>query len=199
LSDLGRIDFFSDCETSSRSRRPAHPTKETVMAISIFDLSIPALIRGLTNLSVMLDRAEARATEGKFDPAAFLQARLFPDMLAFVSQVQIACDTAKGAAARLANLENPKHADEEASFADLQARIRKTLAFLEAVTSEQLRGAELREIVLQFPTNTLKFNGLDYLTRFVLPNFYFHLSIAYALLRSNGVVLGKRDYLGAIQ
>ena len=169
------------------------------MTISIYDISIPALVRGLTNLSALLAKGVARAAEEKFDPAALLQARLFPDMFPLVSQVQLACDTAKGAAARLANTENPRHADEEGSFADLQARIRKTLDILEAVTPEQLRGAELREFLLQFPTYTLKFNGLNYLTRFVLPNFYFHLSIAYALLRSNGVALGKRDFLGAIQ
>jgi hypothetical protein len=169
------------------------------MTFSVYDLSIPSLVRGLTNLSVLLDKAAAYAEAKKFDSAVFLQERLAPDMLPFVKQVQIVCDTAKGAAARLANIDNPKHEDNEASFAELAARIHKTLEFVRSVSPAQFEGAEQRDIVLKFPTNTLKFTGLDYLTHFVLPNFYFHISIAYALLRSNGVDLAKRDYLGAIQ
>lgn len=169
------------------------------MTFSVYELSIPSLVRGLTNLSAILDKAAAYAEAKKFDSAVFLQERLAPDMLPFVKQVQIVCDTAKGAAARLANVENPKHDDTEASFAELSARIRKTLEFVGSVSPAQFEGAESRQIVLKFPTNTLTFTGLDYLTHFVLPNFYFHISIAYALLRSNGVELAKRDYLGAIQ
>jgi hypothetical protein len=169
------------------------------MTFSVYDLSIPSLTRGLISLSAILDKAAAYAEARKFDSAVFLQERLAPDMLPFVKQVQIACDTAKGAAARLANIENPKHEDNEASFAELAARIHKTLDFLKSTTAPQFEGAEAREIVLKFPNNTLKFTGIDYLTHFVLPNFYFHISIAYALLRSNGVELAKRDYLGAIQ
>jgi len=169
------------------------------MTFSVYELSIPSLTRGLTNLSAILDKAVAYAEAKKFDSAVFLQERLAPDMLPFVKQIQIACDTAKGAAARLANVENPKHEDNEANFADLAVRIHKTLDFLKSLSAAQFEGAEGREILLKFPTNTLKFTGLDYLTHFVLPNFYFHISIAYALLRSNGVELAKRDYLGAIQ
>lgn len=169
------------------------------MTFSVYELLIPSLTRGLTNLSAILDKAAAYAEAKKFDSTVYLQERLAPDMLPFVKQIQIACDTAKGAAARLANVDNPKHEDNEASFAELSARIHKTLDFLKTITAAQLEGAESREIVLKFPTNTLKFTGLDYLTHFVLPNFYFHSSIAYALLRSNGVELAKRDYLGTIQ
>lgn len=169
------------------------------MSVSVYDVSIPSFDRGLTNLSSIIDKAVAYATAKKFDPAVLLQARLFPDMHGFLKQVQIACDTAKGAAGRLANVEIPKHEDNEASFADLKARIEKTLVYLRGITAESVQGAESREIVLQFPSNTLKFSGMDYVTHFALPNFYFHLSMAYALLRNNGVEIGKRDFLGAIQ
>ncbi len=169
------------------------------MAFSVYDLSIPSFVRGLTNLSLILDKATAYAEARKFDTAVFLQERLAPDMLPFVKQVQIVCDTAKGAAARLATIDNPRHEDTETSFPELSARIQKTLEFVGGVKPAQLEGADSREIVLKLPSNTLKFNGVDYLTHFALPNFYFHISIAYALLRSNGVELAKRDYLGAIQ
>jgi hypothetical protein len=169
------------------------------MAISMYEFSIPNLVRGLTNLSTLLDKALAHAEAKKFDAAVLLQARLAPDMLAFGRQIQITCDTAKGAAARLANIDNPKHEDNETTFADYQARVQKTLQFVASVTPAMLQGAEDREIVLKFPTNTLNFKGPSYLTDFVLPNFYFHISIAYALLRENGVEIGKRDYLGKIQ
>jgi hypothetical protein len=168
------------------------------MSLSLYDLSIPSFARGLTNLSAILDKGAAHAAAKKFDPAILLQARLAPDMLALVSQVQIACDTAKGAAARLAGLEIPKHADQESSFEDLKARIKITLDFIGGVTPAQLQGAEDREIVLEM-RSTLKFTGTTYLSHFVLPNFYFHIAMTYALLRHNGVDLGKRDYLGAIQ
>jgi hypothetical protein len=169
------------------------------MSISIYDISIPVLMRGLTNLSVILDKGAAYAEAKKFDPASLLQARLFPDMFPVARQVQIACDTAKGGAARLAGIENPKHEDNETTFAELQARIAKTKAFVGTVQAAHLQNAESREIVLTFPSNTLTFNGLTYLTAYVMPNFYFHSSMAYALLRHNGIEVGKRDFLGAIQ
>jgi uncharacterized protein len=127
------------------------------------------------------------------------QARLIADMLPLSAQIQIACDTAKGAAARLAGVEVPKHEDTEATLAELKARVAKTLDFIKTIKSEQLQGAETREIVLKFPQTTLKFTGINYLTNFVLPNFFFHVTTAYALLRKNGVDLGKRDFLGPIQ
>jgi hypothetical protein len=169
------------------------------MAISMYDISIPAFKRGLTNLSTLLDKAAAHAAEKKFDSVVLVQLRLFPDMLALSSQVQIACDMAKGAAARLAGVEIPKHDDTEVTLDDLKARIAKTLAFLDTITPGALQGAETRPVVLKTASRTLNFTGLSYLTDFVLPNLYFHVSIAYALLRSSGIDIGKRDYLGKIQ
>ena len=169
------------------------------MAISMYDFSIPVLIRGLTNLSAVLDKGAAHAAAKKFDSAVLAQSRLFPDMHPLVRQVQIACDTAKGAAARLAGIEVPKHEDNEATFADLKARIAKTQDFLKTVTAPQLKDAESRSIEIKFPNGSWKFTGIDYLTGFALPNFYFHSSIVYALLRKAGVEVGKMDFLGPIQ
>jgi hypothetical protein len=169
------------------------------MSISMYDISIPVLARGLTNLSAILDKAATHATAKKFDSVALAQSRLFPDMLPLVRQVQIACDTAKGAAGRLAAVEVPKHEDTEATFDDLKARVAKTLDFVKSITAAQVKDSEGRSIELKFPSATLKFTGVAYVTDFVLPNFYFHISIAYALLRKGGVEVGKGDYLGAIQ
>src|SRR5277367_63656 len=166
------------------------------MSISMYDFSIPVLTRGLTNMSAILDKAAAHATAKKFDSAVLAQARLFPDMHPLVRQVQIACDTAKGAAARLANIEVPKHEDTEVTFADLKARIAKTVEFLKSVSAAQLQGAEGRSIEIKFPNGAWKFTATGYLTDFVLPNFYFHISMVYALLRKNGVEIGKGDFLG---
>ncbi len=169
------------------------------MSISMYDLSIPVLVRGLTNLSAILDKADAHAAAKKFDSVVLAQSRLFPDMLPLVRQVQITCDTAKGAAGRLAGVELPKHDDTEVTFADLKARIAKTMDFVKSITAAQLKDSESRSIEIKFPNGTMKFTGLAYLTNFVLPNLYFHISIAYALLRKGGVDVGKFDYLGAIQ
>jgi hypothetical protein len=169
------------------------------MAISMYDFSIPVLTRGLTNLSAILDKASAHAAAKKFDSAVLAQSRLFPDMYPLVRQVQIACDTAKGAAARLAGIEVPQHEDNEVTIADLKARIAKTADFLRSVTAAQLKDAETRSIEIKFPNGAWKFTGLAYLTDFALPNFYFHESIVYALLRKGGVDIGKGDFLGAIQ
>ncbi len=169
------------------------------MSISMYDFSIPVLTRGLTNMSAILDKAAAHAAAKKFDSAVLAQARLFPDMLPLVRQVQIACDTAKGAAARLAGIEVPKHEDTEVTFAELKARIAKTLDVLKSVTAAQLKDAESRAIEIKFPNGSWKFTGIAYLTDFVLPNFFFHVSVAYALLRKNGIEIGKSDFLGAIQ
>jgi hypothetical protein len=169
------------------------------MSISMYEFSIPALTRGLTNMSAFLDKAAAYAETKKFDTVVLAQARLFPDMHPLLRQVQIACDTAKGAGARLAQLEIPKHPDTETTFAELKARITKTLDFLKTITPAQVQGAEARAIEIKFPNGSWKFTGVSYLTEFVLPNFYFHLSMVYALLRNNGVDVGKGDFLGAIQ
>jgi len=169
------------------------------MSISMYDVSIPIFTLSLTNLSAILDKAASHGEAKKVDPKVIPQARLIVDMLPLSAQIQIACDTAKGAAARLAGVEVPKHEDTEATLAELKARVAKTLDFIKTIKPEQLQGAETREIVLQFPQTTLKFTGINYLTNFVLPNFFFHVTTAYALLRKNGVDLGKRDFLGPIQ
>jgi uncharacterized protein len=169
------------------------------MSISMYDLTIPVLMRGLTNLSAILDKGAQYAAAKKFDPVVLAQSRLFPDMHPLVRQIQIACDTAKGAAARLAGVEVPKHEDTEATIDDLKARLAKTADFLKTIGAAQLKDAESRNIEIKFPNGSFKFTGIAYLTDFVLPNFYFHSSIVYALLRKAGVEVGKRDYLGAIQ
>jgi uncharacterized protein len=169
------------------------------MALTMYDISITPLIRGLTNMSAILDKGAAYAESKKFDSQVLAQTRLFPDMHPLARQVQIACDTAKGAAGRLAQVEVPKHADTETTFAELKARIAKTVDFLKTVTAAQLQGADGRDVELKFPSGSWKFSGVGYVTDFVLPNFYFHASMVYALLRNSGVEIGKGDYLGAIQ
>jgi hypothetical protein len=166
------------------------------MAISLYDVSIPIFTLSLNNLSAILDKAGRHSEAKKVDPKAFPAARLIVDMLPLSAQIQIACDTAKGAAARLAGVEIPKHEDTESTLPELKARVAKTLEFIKRIKPEQLQGAETRQIELKFPQNTLTFTGLNYLTNFVLPNFFFHMTMAYALLRKNGVELGKRDFLG---
>jgi len=169
------------------------------MSISMYDLLIPVLTRGLTTMSAVLDKAAAHAAAKKFDSAVLAQARLFPDMYPLVRQVQIACDTAKGAAARLAGIEAPRHEDTEVTLAELKARIAKTLDVVKSVTAAQLKDAESRAIEIKFPNGSWKFTGIGYLTDFVLPNFFFHVSMVYALLRKNGIEIGKSDFLGDIQ
>jgi hypothetical protein len=169
------------------------------MSISMYEVSIPMMTHGLANLTAILDKAAAHAEAKKFDPVVLAQARLFPDMYQLARQVQIACDTAKGAAARLAGIEVPKHEDTETTLAELKARIAKTVDFLKSVTPAQLKDAESRAIEIKFPNGSWKFTGIAYLTDFVLPNFYFHTGMVYALLRKNGVEIGKMDFLGAIQ
>ncbi|MEY4765868.1 MAG: hypothetical protein RI907_2541 [Pseudomonadota bacterium] len=159
--------------------------------------SVPVLARGLRNLAEILRKAEAHCEAKKIDPQAFLQSRLYPDMFPLTRQVQIAGDMAKGAAARLAGAEVPSFPDTEASFAELLARIDRTVAFIEGFTAAQIDGSEQRPISIPLRDRTVSFDGQTYLTTWVLPNFYFHLTTAYALLRHGGVELGKRDFLGA--
>jgi hypothetical protein len=169
------------------------------MSVSLYDVSIPILTLSLNNLAAILDKAASHSEAKKVDPKALPAARLIIDMLPLSAQIQIACDTAKGAAARLAGIEIPKHEDTEATLEELKARIAKTLVFIKSIKPEQLQGAETREVILKNPQGSLKFTGLTYVTNFVLPNFFFHVTMAYALLRKNGVELGKRDFLGPIQ
>ena len=167
--------------------------------MSLYEFSVPAYTLALTNLSKQMDKAATFAQSRKFDTKLLADTRLIADMLPFAKQVQISCDNAKGPVARLAGIDNPKHEDNETTFDELRARINKTLDFIQSVKPEQFAGAEQREVVLTFPSLTLKFNGKDYLTKFALPNFYFHTTMAYALLRQSGVEIGKGDFLGAIQ
>lgn len=169
------------------------------MPISLYDVSMPIFTLSLNNLAAILDKAETHADTKKIDPKVLPQARLIADMLPLSAQIQIACDTAKGAGARLAGMAVPKHEDTEATIADLKARVAKTLDFIKSIKPGQFEGAEARQIVLEFPNGTLKFTGVTYLTNFALPNFFFHVTMAYALLRKDGVDLGKRDFLGPVQ
>jgi uncharacterized protein len=169
------------------------------MTAAVYDISIPALSRGLTNLSAILDKAAAHAAAKKYDSMVLAQSRLYPDMHPLTRQVQIACDTAKGAAARLANVDVPKHEDTETTLDELKQRIAKTLDFLKTVTAAQVNSADSRTIEIKFPNGAWKFTAVAYITDFVLPNFYFHESMVYALLRKSGVEIGKTDFLGAIQ
>jgi hypothetical protein len=169
-----------------------------IMTISMHAASIPVFKQMLNSLNDVLAKAEAHAAAKKIEPDALLQARLFPDMFALVRQVQIAADFAKGVSARLAGVEVPAYEDNERSFADLHARISKTLAFIDGLTAAQIDGSETREIVLRPGTpKEQKLNGQTYLLQYGLPQFFFHVTTAYAILRHNGVELGKRDFMGS--
>jgi hypothetical protein len=167
------------------------------MTLSMYQASIPVLTRTLTNLANILAKAEAHAAEKKIDPAIFVQARLYPTMYPLPRQVQIATDVAKGCASRLAGLEPPHYEDNESSFAELQARIAKTIAFLETFSPAQIDGTEEKTVTLKVGGREKTFEGLPYLLDFVLPNVYFHTATAYAILRHWGVELGKADFLGS--
>lgn len=166
------------------------------MSLSMYHASVPGFLRMLGNLSAILHKAEAYAAERKIEPGVLVNARLAPDMLPLVRQVQIATDGVKGCGARLAGIEIPSYADTESTFAELQERIAKTQAFLQGIDAAQFEGCEGKEITLKFPGVEMKFAGRDYLLGFVLPNFYFHVTTAYAILRHNGLQIGKMDYLG---
>jgi hypothetical protein len=167
------------------------------MSLSMYDVSVPVFLRMLGNLGAILckgvDSAEARG----IDPQVLASARLAPDMFPLTRQVQIACDAAKGAGARLAGVEAPSHPDVETTFPELQARIDATVAFLNSLTPDQMAGAEARSVVLKMQGVEMTFTGQVFLLNLAMPNFYFHISTAYDILRHNGVALGKRDLLGA--
>lgn len=168
------------------------------MAISMSQASIPAFVRMLTSLSAILDKAAQHATSRKIDPAVLLGTRIFPDMFPLIKQVQLACDFAKGGAARLSGSEPPKFPDEEKTFDDLKARIAKTIGFVKSVKVGEIDGSENRAIAIPIGGQTYNFKGQGYLVNMVLPNLYFHATTAYAILRHCGVELGKRDFLGPI-
>jgi hypothetical protein len=164
------------------------------MSLSMYDVSIPVLDRGLANLSAILKKGLAYAEERKFDASVLVAARLAPDMRPLSSQIQFASDSAKGCAARLAGVAVPSFKDTETTFPELEERINKTRAFLKTVTAAQIDGSEQRSIVLKFGKDEMTFSGRDYLFGFVLPNFFFHVTTAYDILRANGVPVGKSDY-----
>ena len=166
------------------------------MSLTLYQASIPVFIRMLGNLSAILDKAAAHAEAKKIDPAVFINARLAPDMYPLSRQIQIATDVVKGCAARLAGIDVPSYEDNESTFPDLQARIAKTVAFLQSVSAEQVNGSEERTVTLTMHGKDTVFLGQPYLLNFVLPNFYFHITTAYAILRHNGLELGKKDFTG---
>ncbi len=167
------------------------------MSLSMFSASVPVFTRMFGNAQKWLTRAEEHAATRKFDPVNYLGLRLAPDMLPFARQIQIASDGAKGCVARLVGVEVPKWEDNEASMADLKARLQRTIDFVQSVPAERFEGSEAREIVLPMRQgDPLRFTGEAYLKHYVMPNLYFHLTTAYALLRHAGVELGKRDFLG---
>jgi len=168
------------------------------LTISLYQSSVPVFERCLNAFLGILDKGAAHALAHKVDPSVYLATRLRPDMLAFARQVQIFCDNAKNVSARLAAVEPPKMEDVEASFDELKARIHKTLDFLKTLKAADIDGAANREVVFPIGPNKMKMKGGDYLLHFALPNFYFHLTTAYDILRFNGAEIGKRDYLGAI-
>jgi uncharacterized protein len=166
------------------------------MPFTVYDALIPPMVRGLENLSRILDKSVAQWKSEDQDLNLLLEARLAPDMHPLPRQIQITSDVAKMGAAKLAGVEPPSFPDEEKSFPELQQRIAKTLDYIRGFQPEQYEGAEARAIVLKFPSGDMSLSGRDYLTGFVLPNFYFHITMAYGLLRHNGIAIGKMDYLG---
>jgi hypothetical protein len=167
------------------------------MEISMYNVTVPLFIKALSNMSAILDKAVLYAEKKKFDVSYLLQSRLSPDQFPFIRQIQAASDSAKGAAARLAGIEPPKMEDNETTVEDLKIRIDKTIDFLKSLTPKQINGSEDKKISIWFiPGKYL--TGLEYITEMVLPNFYFHITTAYSILRHNGVSIGKIDYLGQL-
>jgi hypothetical protein len=167
------------------------------MSFSMYSASAPVFKQILNSLSAIIDKAEAHAAEKKIDPAALLQARLFPDMFPFTRQVQIAADFAKGAAARLAGVEVPKYEDTEQTFADLKARLAKTIAFIDSLPKDGIEASAQRDITTGTGANIKQFKGQVYLMHYALPHFYFHATTAYDILRHNGLEVGKKDFVGS--
>ena len=169
------------------------------MSFSMSQATVPALTIGLNALSAVLDKAQAFATAKKIDQSVLLNSRLAPDMFSLARQVQVATDLAKNGASRLAGVEPPRYEDSETTFDQLKARLAKTVAYLKSLDTKQIDAAAGREITFPLgPTNKGHMKGDDYLNHFVLPNVYFHLTAAYAIIRHLGVEVGKQDFLGAI-
>ena len=168
------------------------------MSLSMYQASVPAFLQMLNNLTAMFEKAEAFITERKFEEVVLLNWRLAPDMFALTRQVQIAADFAKGTTARLAGAAVPSYADEEKSFAEIKQRLAKTVTFVQGFKAADIDGSEDRDITLTIGGQEMRFKGLPYLVHFSLPNFYFHATTAYDILRACGVPLGKRDFIGTI-
>ncbi len=166
------------------------------MSLTMFTASVPPALHTLRSLKTILAKAQAHCEARQIDPNAFLQSRVYPDMFPLTRQVQMACDTVKSGAARLAGVDIPSFPDTETTFTELQARIDKTVAFLAGFTAAQIDGSESRRISIPLRDRTVEFDGQTYLTSWVLPNFHFHVTTAYNLLRHGGVEIGKRDFLG---
>jgi hypothetical protein len=166
------------------------------MTLSMSQASAAVFLQGLKGLSGVLTKAQAQAEAKKIDPSAYLQARLYPDMFPLTRQVQIACDFAKGPVARLAGADMPSFEDTETSFAELKDRVAKTIAYIETVPAASIDGSEDKDITLVRRGESFVFKGLPYLMEQALPNFFFHITTAYAILRHNGVEIGKKDFLG---
>ena len=169
------------------------------MENSVYDFTIAPMLRSLTNLDAIIDKAEELLeSDADIDPATLLQARLYPNMAPFIVQVRIATDTAKGAAARLSGVDVPAWPDDETSFAELHERLLTTINYLSGFSPEDFKGAQERAIELKLGPNTVNFSGTEYIAHFVLPNFFSHVTTAYDILRHNGVAIGKRDFIGSI-
>lgn len=166
------------------------------MSLDMYQASIPVFVRMFENLSAILEKAMAYAETKKIDPAVLVNARLAADMYPLSKQIQIATDIVKGCAARLAGVDVPNYDDNETTFAELLARIAKTIAFLQSINPEQIKGSEEKNVTLKLRGKEVTFIGQPYLLNFVLPNLYFHITITYAILRHNGLEIGKMDYLG---
>lgn len=166
------------------------------MSLSMYQASVPVLVRGLTNLRAILAKARAHAEAKKIDPAVLLASRLYPDMHPLTRQVQIASDAAKFCLARLADVEPPSFPDTETTFEELDERLAKTIAYVQEFDAAKLAGSDERIVKLNMRDGTLEFPGMNYLLHFAVPNFFFHVTTAYDILRHNGVELGKFDYLG---
>jgi hypothetical protein len=166
------------------------------MSISMYQASVPRFVNILSNLSNILDKAQAHVDAKKLDTATLTTYRLFPDMLPMTKQVQIACDAAKGVVARLAGVDIPAYEDNENTLAELKARIAKTIAFIQTISPEQIDGTEDKEIVIKRGDKETHYKGMQFLLGHAMPNFYFHVATTYNILRHNGIEIGKRDYLG---
>ena len=166
------------------------------MTISMYQASVPRFVNILGNLSNILDKAQAHVDAKKIDGTTLTNYRLFPDMLPMTTQVQIACDAAKGVVGRLAGVEMPVFDDKETTLAELKARVDKTIAFIQSVPAEKIDGSEDKDIVIVRRDKETSYKGMQFLLGHAIPNFYFHVTTAYNILRHNGVEIGKRDFLG---